>query len=114
LRFWRFFSPILRRTPRSTPFPYTTLFRSTAAKSMTDGHDSASGIVAATIARGEAFIRKGKYRRAIRLWRSLLESELDEIEPAREIGRAHVASGYYQLAQIALPRRCRHTFRRAT
>ena len=80
---------------------------------MTDGHDSASGIVAATIARGEAFIRKGKYRRAIRLWRSLLESELDEIEPARASIRSKIASVYYQLAQIALRRSGRQNLRRA-
>lgn len=80
---------------------------------MTDGHDSASGIVAATIARGEAFIRKGKYRRAIRLWRSLLESELDEIEPARASIRSKIASAYYQLAQIALRRSGRQNLRRA-
>src|SRR5690554_4102750 len=80
---------------------------------MTDDRDAASGIVAATIARGEALIRKGKYRRAIRMWRRLLESGPDEIKPAQELIRSKIASTYFQLARIALRRSGRQNLRRA-
>ena len=69
---------------------------------MSDRSVITNGLVAAVIARGDALARKGKYRRAIQVWRRLLESEGEEVELAQALIRSKIAVTYYRLSRIAL------------
>lgn len=69
---------------------------------MSDEHDVNHGVVAATIARGEMLARRGKYRRAIQIWRELLDSESEEAALADGLIRNKIATTYYRLSRRAL------------
>ena len=59
-------------------------------------------MVAAAIARGDSLARRGKYRRAIQIWRELLDSESEEAALADGLIRNKIASTYFRLSRMAL------------
>lgn len=69
---------------------------------MSNRDDLTKGLVAAAIARGDSFARKGRYRRAIRIWRRLLEQESAEAQLAKELIRGKIGASYFRLSRLAL------------
>src|SRR5260370_4624288 len=55
---------MIRRPPRSTLFPYTTLFRSECVGSTTDGRSAASFMCSKWAADGRTALRSGRRRRS--------------------------------------------------
>lgn len=69
---------------------------------MSDRSDLTNGLVAAVIARGDSLARKGKYRRAIQVWRKLLDQQGDEVELAKGLIRGKIGATYFRLSRLAL------------
>lgn len=60
------------------------------------------GAIATAIARGDELARRGKYRRAIQIWRELLDLESEEAVLAQGLIRNKIASSYFRLSRHAL------------
>src|SRR3712207_7035594 len=80
---------MIRRPPRSTLFPYTTLFRSLAQAGMTAGHDYAEAVYVMGIEPSGRTLREVTNIRRFAIGGGFEVPTTDGARPGVGIGRAH-------------------------